>query len=90
MFRQEKTYYVYIMANDNRTIYIGITNDLLRRVDQHKKKLPPGFTAKYGLTYLVYYEETDNVWSALEREKQLKGWTRKRKVELIQSVNPEW
>jgi putative endonuclease len=67
-----------------------MTNYLLRRVDQHKKRLLPGFTAKYGLTDLVYYEQTDNVWTALEREKQLKGWTRKRKVELIRSVNPEW
>jgi putative endonuclease len=78
------------MANLHRTIYIGVTNDLLRRVDQHKKKLLPGFTARYGLTKLVYYEETDDVRSALEREKHLKGWTRRRKVALIELVNPEW
>jgi putative endonuclease len=85
-----RTYYVYIMANMHRTLYIGMTNDLSRRIYQHKRKELPGFTARYGLTKLVYYEQTDDVWSALEREKHLKGWTRGRKVELIESVNPEW
>ena len=73
-----------------RAIYIGMTNDLIHRVDQHKKKLLAGFTAEYDVTKLVYYEATHNDWTALEREKQLKGWTRKRRVELIQSVYPEW
>jgi putative endonuclease len=86
----ERAYYVYIMANRSGTIYIGVTNDLERRVAEHKARATPGFTARYNTTRLVYYEDTDDVWAALEREKQLKGWRRSKKVELIQGMNPHW
>ena len=85
-----RQYYVYIMANESRTLYTGVTNNLVRRVWEHKQKLVPGFTARYALTTLVYYEETNDVWAAIEREKQIKGWVRAKKVALIRSSNPEW
>ena len=83
-------YYVYIMSNVSRTLYIGVTNNLERRVYEHKQKLTEGFVKKYNVTMLVYYEETNAVDAAIEREKQLKGWNRKKKIDLIESVNPEW
>lgn len=83
-------YYVYIMTNYARTLYTGVTNNLERRVSEHKLKLVPGFTARYDLTTLVYYECTGDVTSAIAREKQIKGWLRKKKVALIESVNQEW
>jgi len=84
-------YYVYIMTNQRTTtLYIGATNDLERRVYEHKKKLVDGFTKKYNLDRLVYFEETDDVRSALEREKQLKGWLRSRKAALVETTNPQW
>ena len=85
-----KEYYVYIMTNKSRTLYTGVTGDLMRRVYEHKNKLVPGFTSKYNIRYLVYYESTSNVHAALEREKQIKGWLRARKIALIESMNPEW
>ena len=85
-----KEYYVYIMTNKSRTLYTGVTGDLVRRVYEHKNKLVPGFTKKYNIQYLVYYENTSNVYSAIEREKQIKGWLRARKIALIDSMNPEW
>ncbi|MFQ5458773.1 MAG: GIY-YIG nuclease family protein [Myxococcota bacterium] len=86
-----KTYYVYIMANAHNTVlYVGITNDLKRRVYEHKNKLLKGFTRKYNIDKLVHYEETDDVESAIARDKQLKGGSRKRKVDLIESGNPGW
>ena len=85
-----KTYYVYIMTSPTGTLYTGITNDLQRRVYQHKHKLIEGFTAKYNITRLVYYEETGDVKSAIAREKQIKGWVRKKKIALIESQNPKW
>ena len=86
----EKHYYVYIMANRSCTLYTGVTNDLNRRVFQHKHGLLPGFTSKYHITQLVYFEETGDVRSAIEREKQIKGWLRAKKIALIESANPEW
>jgi putative endonuclease len=84
-------YYVYIMTNRSvTTLYTGVTNDLERRVYEHKHGLVNGFTKRYNVTRLVYYEATDDVRSAIEREKQLKGWLRQRKVALIESVNPGW
>ena len=83
-------YYVYIMANAGRMLYTGVTNDLERRVFEHKRKLVQGYTAKYDVTRLVYYEATANVLAALAREKQIKGWLRKKKVALIESANPGW
>jgi putative endonuclease len=83
-------YYVYIMTNEGRTLYIGITNDLARRVYEHKHHLLPGFTSKYALTRLAYYEDTGDIYAAIAREKQLKGWVRSKKVALIEAMNPEW
>ncbi len=85
-----KQYYVYIMTNKSRTLYTGVTNDLERRVYEHKEKLVPGFTAKYNVTQLVYFEVTQDVRGAIAREKQIKGWLRRKKIALIESVNPEW
>jgi putative endonuclease len=81
---------VYIVANFHHTLYIGVTNDLQARVYEHKNRLTPGFNSKYGLDRLVYCESTDDIRAAIDREKQLKGWLRRRKVELIESVNPLW
>jgi putative endonuclease len=83
-------YYVYIMANPARTLYTGVTNNLPRRVHEHKRGLVPGFTRRYGLTKLVYVEETSDVQAAIAREKQIKGWLRGKKLELIESLNPHW
>ena len=83
-------YYVYIMSNVSRTLYVGVTNDLLRRVYEHKQKLSHGFTRKYNLTLLVYFEATPDILAAIARETQIKGWLRAKKVSLIESVNPEW
>lgn len=69
-----KEYYVYIMTNKSRTLYTGVMNDLVRRVYEHKNKLIKAFTSKYNIPYLVYYESTSSVYSAIEREKQIKGW----------------
>ena len=79
-----KQFYVYIMSSRSRVLYVGMTNDLRRRVYQHKEKLVEGFTQKYNITMLVYYETTDNVRSAIQREKQIKAWRRSKKIELIQ------
>jgi len=83
-------YYVYIMSNKSRMIYTGITNDLERRVYEHKMKLIPGFKSHYGLDKLIFYESTNDVTAAIEREKEIKGWVRRKKTTLINSVNPEW
>ncbi|MEE9235930.1 MAG: GIY-YIG nuclease family protein [Candidatus Acidoferrales bacterium] len=85
-----KTFYVYILSNESRMLYIGITNNLIRRVLEHKNKQVPGFTKKYNLTRLVYYESTFDVRAAIRHEKQLKGWLRAKKIALIKSVNPQW
>jgi len=84
-------YYVYILTNwNNSTLYIGVTSDIARRVSAHKSGAVEGFTKKYNLHKLIYCETTENVHSALTREKQLKGWTRKRKNDLITQANPTW
>jgi putative endonuclease len=85
-----KQYYVYIMSSRTRTLYTGVTNNLERRVHEHKNKLLSGFTSRYNLTWLVYFAETNDVREAIAREKQIKGWTRARKVALIEQMNPEW
>jgi putative endonuclease len=69
---------------------VGVTNDLTRRVWEHRQKLVPGFTARYGITRLVYFEMTDSIEAAIAREKQIKGWLRAKKVALVESVNPAW
>ena len=78
------------MTNKSRTLYTGVTNDLERRVYEHKQKLVPGFTAKYNITRLVYFEVTQDIQAAIAREKQIKGWLRSKKIALIESVNPGW
>jgi putative endonuclease len=86
-----KTYYVYILANQrNGTLYIGVTNDLQRRVQEHREGLVEGFTKKYRVHRLVYFESTEDVRTALEREKRLKIWKRKWKLRLIEESNPHW
>jgi len=85
-----KKFYVYIMASRSRTLYVGVTNDLERRVDEHKRGQLPGFTSRYRVSRLVYFEATENVESAIAREKEIKGWRREKKVALIESSNPTW
>ncbi len=81
---------VYIITNDARTLYIGVTSALEQRMYQHKNALVDGFSKRYGLFKLVYFEQTTDIRVAIEREKQLKGWRRARKIELIESNNPTW
>lgn len=83
-------FYVYVMSNVSRTLYIGVTNNLERRVWEHKQKLHPGFTRRYNLTMLVYFELYSGPSDAIAREKELKGWPRSRKLELIEQENPDW
>ena len=88
---EERQYYVYILTNkSNKVLYIGVTNNLERRIFEHKNKLVEGFTKKYNLNKLVYYEATNDIDGALEREKQLKNWHRDWKINLINSSNPNW
>ena len=83
-------YYVYIMTNKYAPLYTGVTNDLERRVYEHKRKLIPGFTRKYNLTRLVWYEAGNDISVSIAREKQIKGWLRSKKVALIETMNPNW
>lgn len=84
-------YYVYMLTNkSNHVLYIGVTNNLERRIYEHKEKAVPGFTNRYNLTKLVYYEVCSDIKAAIEREKHLKGWRRSRKNELVETINPEW
>ena len=83
--------YVYLLANKhNNVLYTGVTNDLIRRIYEHKNKLVAGFTQKYNVDRLVYFEICSGIVVAIEREKQIKGWSRKKKQDLINSLNPEW
>lgn len=83
-------YYVYIMTNKSKTLYTGVTNNLERRVYEHKQKLLSGFSSKYNITKLVYYEITQDINSAISHEKQIKGWLRAKKISLIESFNQDW
>ena len=83
-------YYVYIMTNRSGTLYTGVTNDLERRVAEHKGGRLRGFASRYRITRLVHFEETNDVAAALERERQIKGWSRAKKVSLIEDDNPGW
>jgi putative endonuclease len=85
-----KTYYLYILANKYKTIYVGVTSNIERRVGEHKSKEIPGFTKKYNINRLVYMEEAGDIRYAIMREKQIKGWLRRKKVALIESANPTW
>jgi len=87
----DKKYFVYIMTNKNNTVlYTGITNNLIRRVSEHKNKIIDGFTKRYNVIKLVYYEECNNSLNAIEREKQIKAGSRQKKVILINTENPSW
>src|SRR5918994_7402866 len=87
----DQSFFVYILANRPRGVmYVGVTNDLVRRVAEHKGKFVPGFTRRYGVTRLVYYEEYPSIWEAREREGVLKRWRRQWKFDLIQTLNPNW
>ena len=83
-------YYVYIMTNKSRLLYTGVTNDLARRVHEHKQNLVDGFTRRYNITRLAYYESTSDIESAITREKQIKGLLRRKKIALIETANPTW
>jgi putative endonuclease len=85
-----KTYHVYIMASASRVLYIGVTNNLARRVSEHKEKRIPGFSARYRVSELVYFEAFGDIRVAIAREKQIKGWLRTRKIALIETLNPQW
>jgi putative endonuclease len=85
-----RDYYVYILASASRTLYIGVTNDLEGRVQQHRQPHPSSFTSRYNVTRLVYCETFANPGDAIAREKQLKGWVRAKKIALIDGMNPEW
>jgi len=85
-----KQYCVYILTNKSGTLYIGVTSNLQKRVWEHKNKTVEGFTKKYNIDKLIYFEQTEDVISAIAREKQLKNWNRKKKIGLIEKMNPKW
>jgi putative endonuclease len=87
---KEKTYYVYILSSQRRALYIGMTSNLEQRIFQHKTHAFGGFTAKYNITNLVYFERYGDVLKAIRREKELKDWNREKKIKLIESANPTW
>jgi len=88
---REHNYYVYILTNwNNKVMYVGMTNDLERRLYEHKNKLVEGFTKKYNIHKLVYYEHTTDVYGAIAREKEIKKWRREKKNTLVETMNPEW
>jgi putative endonuclease len=88
--RRQQQYWVYIATNGSKTLYTGVTNDLIRRMNEHRNSIKPGFTAKYRIDRLVYFETTSDVRAAIAREKQIKGWRRERKITLIEVANPKW
>lgn len=85
-----RTYYVYILSSLSRVLYTGVTNDLERRMYEHKNHILPGFSDKYNVNRLVYWEEFQYISDAIAREKEIKGWVRKKKVALIEAENPTW
>jgi putative endonuclease len=86
----DRIFHVYILAGKSGTLYTGVTNNLVRRVFEHKQKLVPGFTQKYNITQLVWFEEHGRATSAIAREKQIKAWTRAKRIALIEKDNPHW
>ncbi len=87
----DKNYYVYLITNwNNKVLYVGVTNNLLRRIYEHKNKLLNGFTEKYNVNKLVYFEQTNDVLAAITREKEIKKWRREKKNRLVSTTNPEW
>ena len=91
MFKTTHQYHVYILASKkNGVLYIGVTNDLERRINEHKNKIVKGFTSRYNVDKLMYFEQYSNINRAIQREKKLKKWNRKWKIDLIEENNPEW
>ena len=87
----EKKSYTYILFSQrNGTLYVGVTSNLKKRITEHKEKLIPGFTQKYNVDKLGYFEEYNDIRLAIQREKELKGWTRKKKIALLEASNPQW
>ena len=86
----DKAYYVYITASRTKVLYTGVTGDLTGRIIQHKDKRLNGFTKKYNVSRLVWYNETNDIQTALEWEKKIKGWSRKKKIDMIEKNNPQW
>ena len=86
----DKTYYVYITASRTKVLYTGVTSDLTSRIIQHKDKRLNGFTKKYNVSRLVWYNETNDIQTVLEWEKKIKGWSRKKKIDMIEKNNPQW
>src|SRR6266568_2122107 len=87
---RERTYFTYIVASKSRTLYVGVTGDLVKRIFQHKQKKHSGFTARYNCNRLVWFERFSEVSAAIQHEKELKGWTRAKKMVLIEAANPTW
>lgn len=85
-----KSYWVYIITNKSGTLYTGITNNLVRRIFEHKQKIIPGFTTKYNIDKLIFFQEFSNPNDAIAAEKKIKGWTRKKKIDLVKSINPDF
>jgi putative endonuclease len=85
-----RRYFVYIMTNHSRTLYTGVTNNIQRRVLEHKEKRNEGFTARYNISKLVWYTETPDIRAAIAHEKRIKGWLRSKKIALIEQLNPNW
>ena len=87
----DQQYYVYILTNwNNKVMYVGVTNNLIRRMDEHKQGVVDGFTKKYHVHRLVYYEPTTNIFAAITREKEIMNWRREKKNRLVTSGNPDW
>ncbi len=86
----ERTFHVYMMASESGVLYLGVTRTLAKRVGEHKEKLTPGFTQKYNVTKLVWFEPHASIRAAISREKEIKAWRRAKKVVLIESLNPQW
>lgn len=87
---QNRIYYIYVVASPSGTLYLGVTNNLIRRVYEHKNKLIKGFSKKYDCTKLIYFEQFDDIETAISREKQIKNWRREKKEFLIKKFNPSW
>jgi putative endonuclease len=85
-----RTYFVYILASDSRELYVGVTNDLTRRLAEHRSGIVKGYACEHGITHLVHYEATQDIRSAIAREKQVKSWRRQKRITLIEQGNPEW
>ena len=88
--RRVRSFWVYVLSSATGTLYVGMTSNLIARLAEHRSGLVEGFTSTYQVHRLVYYEETSDAWVAIAREKQIKGWSRKKKVDLIRTMNPSW